>query len=332
MTTPLHGVLVVDKPSGMTSAKVVSMVKRGLGLKKIGHTGTLDPMATGVLPLCVGEGTKIAGYLLAADKEYEGEFVLGVQTDTLDREGKVTSEDLAGAAQVSEAQVLDGMKALTGTILQVPPMYSAIRKNGQRLHALARAGKEVERDAREIVVHRFDLRSFASGRGTFSVSASKGTYVRTLIADMGQALGCGAHLSELRRTQAGCFTLDQAVPLEQLLNGNSPTLLDPVDAISHLARFEVPSSYVRDVADGKRLEWQEVFEGPAPTEVVALLVPGTGALLALAVVESTEGKERLRYRRVFNYGLTSELRSSNVPAENVKDQGTTKKDASFTSP
>ncbi len=317
MTTPLHGVLVVDKPSGMTSAKVVAMVKRGLGIKKIGHTGTLDPMATGVLPLCVGEGTKIAGYLLAADKDYEGEFVLGVQTDTLDREGKVTSEDLAGAAKVSEAQVLLAMKALTGPIQQIPPMYSAIRKNGQRLHALARAGKEVERDARPVVVHHFDLLSFAAGRGTFSVSASKGTYVRTLIADLGLALGPGAHLSELRRTQAGRFSLDDALPLEELLRADSPSLLDPADAVSHLPSYEVPSSAVRDVADGKRLEWQEVFDAPPPTEVIALLTPGAGALLALAVVERDGDKERLRYRRVFNYGLTSELRSSNLPAENV---------------
>ena len=118
---PMHGVVVVDKPTGMTSAKVVSLVKRGLGVKKIGHTGTLDPMATGVLPLCIGEGTKIAGYLLSADKHYEGDFVLGVETDTLDREGAITAQDEAGAARVTQEQVLAAMAALTGPIQRIPP-------------------------------------------------------------------------------------------------------------------------------------------------------------------------------------------------------------------
>ena len=309
----VHGVVVVDKPSGMTSAKVVSLVKRGLGIKKIGHTGTLDPMATGVLPLCVGEGTKVAGYLLSANKHYDGEFVLGVQTNTLDREGEVTAEDREGAKAVTEAQVLEAMRALTGPIEQVPPMFSAIRQNGRRLHTLARAGQEVEREARAVTIHSFDLRTFADGRGSFSVAASKGTYVRSLIDDMGRALGCGAHLSELRRTRAGRFDLSEALPLETLLAMDSMPVLDPAEAISHLSNFEVPSELARDVADGKRLAWQLVSDEEPPTEPFALLTPGGKALLAIAEVD----EEKLRYRRVFNYGLTRELGSSNVPAEIV---------------
>ncbi len=312
-TEAMHGVVVVDKPSGMTSAKVVSLVKRGLGIKKIGHTGTLDPMATGVLPLCVGEGTKVAGYLLAADKHYDGEFVLGIETNTLDREGQVINEDPEGAKAVTQAQVLSAMEALTGDILQVPPMFSAIRQNGRRLHALARAGQEVEREARPITIHRFRLLAFANGRGQFSVSASKGTYVRSLIDDLGRALGCGAHLSELRRTKAGRFGLAEALPLETLLEMDSMPILDPAKAISHLPSFEVPSVRVKDVADGKRLSWQLVSEAAPPQEPFALLTPNTRALLAIAEVE----EERLRYRRVFNYGLTRELGSSTVPAEIV---------------
>jgi tRNA pseudouridine55 synthase len=309
----VHGVLVVDKPSGMTSAKVVSLVKRGLGIKKIGHTGTLDPMATGVLPLCVGEGTKVAGYLLSADKHYDGEFVLGVETDTLDREGKVVAEDADGAKAVTRDQVLSAMKALTGAIEQVPPMYSAIRQNGRRLHSLARAGEVVEREARPVTIHRFELLSFADGHGSFSVEASKGTYVRTLVDDMGRALGCGAHLSELRRTRAGRFALSEALPLETLLEMKTMPVLDPAEAISHLPSFELPSELVCDVADGKRIAWQLVSSEEPPTEPFALLTPGGKALLAIAEVD----EEKLRYRRVFNYGLTSELRSSNVPAEIV---------------
>jgi len=309
----VHGVVVVDKPSGMTSAKVVSLVKRGLGIKKIGHTGTLDPMATGVLPLCVGEGTKVAGYLLSADKHYDGEFVLGVQTNTLDREGEVTAEDREGAKAVTQAQVLDAMRALTGPIEQVPPMFSAIRQNGRRLHALARAGQEVEREARAVTIHSFDLLSFEDGRGSFSVAASKGTYVRSLVDDMGRALACGAHLSELRRTRAGRFDLSEALPLETLLAMDSMPVLDPADAISHLPSYEVPSDVARDVADGKRLAWQLVSDEEPPAEPFALLTPGGKALLAIAEVD----EERLRYRRVFNYGLTRELGSSNVPAEIV---------------
>ncbi|MCP4444204.1 MAG: tRNA pseudouridine(55) synthase TruB [Myxococcales bacterium] len=309
----VHGVVVVDKPGGMTSAKVVALVKRGLGIKKIGHTGTLDPMATGVLPLCVGEGTKIAGYLLSADKHYSGEFTLGVQTNTLDREGKVIAEDLTRAAAIGEQDVLDAMVKLTGELEQIPPMFSAIHQNGCRLHTLARQGQEVVREPRSIVVHEFALLSFAEGKGTFAVSASKGTYVRSLVDDLGKALGCGAHLSKLRRTRAGRFTLDEALPLDTLLAMESMPVLDPAEAISHLPLIEVPSELVRDIADGKRLAWQLVSEGAPPEEPFGLLLPGGKALLAIACTE----EERLRYRRVFNYGLTAELRSSNVPAEIV---------------
>lgn len=296
----MHGVVVVDKPSGMTSASVVSKVKRALGIKKIGHTGTLDPMATGVLPLCVGEGTKIAGYLLSSDKHYEGEFVLGVETDTLDQEGEVIAENRSAAAEVTEAQVLEAMGKLTGAILQVPPMFSAIRQNGRRLHALARAGQEVEREPRPITVFEFSLLGFAGGRGRFSVAASKGTYVRSLVDDLGKGLGCGAHLSALRRTRAGRYEIEDAIALDSLLEMEEIPVMGPAQAISHLPSVELSSEVVAAVADGKRVLWQAVSEGQAPSGPFALLLPGGEALLAIAELE----EERLRYRRVFNYGLT----------------------------
>ncbi len=310
----MHGVLVVDKPGGMTSAAVVAKVKHALGVKRIGHTGTLDPMATGVLPLCVGEGTKIAGYLLASDKAYEGELVLGVQTDTLDKEGTIVAEDREAARAVSVSDLQAAIATQRGEIEQVPPMFSAIRQNGRRLHALARAGQEVERSARAVTVHAFELLSFAEGRARFSVAVSKGTYVRSLVDDIGKALACGAHLSELRRTQAGQFTIAEALSLENILEGRwEGSLIDPARAISHLDSLVVPPEWVTAVADGKRLEWQLVSETVPPDGPVALLNPEGGSLLAIATVE----EERLRFRRVFNYGLTREARSSNVRPEIV---------------
>ena len=171
----------------------------------------------------------------------------------------------------------------------------------------------VERAARSVVVHRFALLNFAEGRGRFAVEATKGTYVRSLIDNLGKALGCGAHLSELRRTRAGRFVLNEALSLDELLNMTPTPILDPAEAVSHLPRFEVGSEWVAAVADGKRLPWELLSDEPAPSEVFALLTPGGKALLAIVEVE----EEKLRYRRVFNYGLTSELLSSNVPAEIV---------------
>lgn len=301
VTQEKHGVIVVDKPSGMTSARVVGIVKRVLGIKKIGHTGTLDPMATGVLPLCIGEGTKIAGYLLSEDKVYEGAFLLGVETDTLDREGQVTKEDREAALGIAREQVELAMARLTGAIEQVPPMYSALKKDGRRLHKLARAGVEVERDARAITVHSFDLLEFADGLGRFAVFASKGTYVRSLVFDLGRLLGCGAHLTELRRTRSGRFGIEEAVTLSEL---ESPEenfrVVDPVMALAHLPQVRTPPEWVSAVSDGKRLEWQLFSNSEQPSEPFALLTPDGGALLAIVVVE----EEKLRYRRVFNYGLT----------------------------
>jgi len=301
MGSGINGVIVVDKPGGMTSARVVGAVKRALQVKKIGHTGTLDPMATGVLPLCIGEGTKVAGYLLAEDKEYEGELLLGVETDTLDREGQVQSEARMEAALVTREQLLQAMARFVGPIEQVPPMFSALKQDGRRLHQLARQGVEVERKARSIVVHSFELLSFSESRARFSVAASKGTYVRSLVYDVGRVLGCGAHLTELRRTRSGKFSLSEAVTLDQLqLGAGDIRVVDPVAAISHLPSVRVPADQLSSVADGKRLSWELVSSVEPPSGVFALLTPDGRALVAIVEIE----EERLRYRRVFNYGLT----------------------------
>ncbi len=295
----MHGIVVVDKPAGMTSAAVVARVKRVLHVKRIGHTGTLDPMATGVLPLCVGEGTKLAGYLLAEDKTYEGELELGVTTDTLDADGEVTGR--ADASSVTEARLADAIAAMVGEGEQVPPMHSALKHKGVRMYELARKGIEVERPPRRIEIFRFELTAFEPPRARFRVHCSKGTYVRSLVRDVGESLGCGAHLTALRRTQSGVFGLDQAVALDDVApEVVAERLVSPPDAIPHVPAATVPADLVRRVRDGQAVAWASLdSEKPEPDCMVRLLTPD-GALLALVTVESG----RLRYARVFTYGLT----------------------------
>ncbi len=285
----------MDKPAGLTSAAVVAKVRRALGVKRVGHTGTLDPMATGVLPLCVGEATKIAGYLLAEDKAYEGELELGVETDTLDADGEVTRRT---EVAVTREQLVAAMADFTGDIEQVPPMYSALKRDGRRLHELARKGIVVEREPRPVHIAVFELLAFDPPRARFRVECSKGTYVRSLVADVGAALGCGAHLTALRRTRSGVFDLRVAIALDAV----SPAveLMDPAEAVGHLPGATVPAERLRAVRDGQRLPWSELFPDDAePFGQIRLLTPA-GALLALVEIDAG----RLRYLRVFSYGLT----------------------------
>lgn len=296
----LHGVLVVDKPGGMTSAAVVGTVRRALGARRVGHTGTLDPMATGVLPLCLGEGTKLAGYLLAEDKAYEGELELGVETDTLDREGQVTRRDPDGAAAVTGERLRAAMAAMLGDRLQVPPMYSAIKQQGRRLHELARAGIEVERPPRAIRIDRFELLvgEGALPRARFAVECSKGTYVRSLVEELGQALGCGAHLTALRRTRSGSFTCEGAIQLSEITYEIAAARLHaPAGAVAHLPAVPVAASSLDAVANGQRLAWADIAgEEPPPAGVVRILTPA-GELAALVRVE----QGRVAYDRVFRF-------------------------------
>jgi tRNA pseudouridine55 synthase len=304
-----HGVIVVDKPAGMTSAAVVAEARRQLGVRRIGHTGTLDPMATGVLPLCVGEGTKLAAHLLAEDKEYEGELELGTETDTLDAEGQVTRVERAAAAGIDRVALAQGMAAFEGPGAQVPPMFSAVKHRGRRLHELARAGEVVERVARPILVHHFALAAGPARdlRARFTVHCSKGTYVRSLVSDLGRRLGCGAHLTALRRVRAGAFGIDQAVPLSELGQRGPAQLIDPARAVAHLPAAVVPAALLGAVRDGRRLPWQQISGAPAPAGAVRLLTPA-GQLLSLAEVVGG----RLHHQRVFAYGLTNGTVSSNL--------------------
>jgi len=290
------GVLIVDKPAGRTSHQVVAEVSRRLGGEKTGHAGTLDPMATGVLVVLVGEATKIAQVLTADDKAYEGELELGVETDTLDAEGRVVRERRAEAARVDRAALAAAMAGFLGAGQQTPPMYSAVRVEGRRLHEIARAGAEVERAARAIEIRRFDLIAFEPPRAAFAVDCSKGTYVRSLVADLGAELDCGAHLTRLRRTRSGPFELARAIPLAAVdPEAASAHLVSLAEAVGHLPCTEVPSVHERSVLTGKPLKWNDLSADAAPAGMVALVAGG--ALLALAEIESDTS--RVRYRRVF---------------------------------
>ena len=210
----MDGVLILDKPEGFTSFDVVAVARRLSGQRKIGHTGTLDPMATGVLPLLLGRATRAAALLDDTDKEYAAQFRLGVETDTQDSTGKVLRES---AVPVSREQLEAALPAFRGEILQVPPMYSAVQKDGHRLYDLARQGIEVERDPRPVTVYKLELGEYdeAARSGSLTVRCSKGTYIRTICADIGEALGAYGVMTALRRTAASGFTLADAVTLEQ---------------------------------------------------------------------------------------------------------------------
>lgn len=210
----VSGILILDKPRGFSSNGALQKVRWLLNADKGGHTGSLDPLATGVLPLCFGEATKFSRYLLDADKTYEAEIRLGVTTDTADAEGQVLETQPVNVTTEDIERVLPQFR---GDIMQVPPMYSALKKDGQPLYKLARAGEVVERKARPVHIASLEMLSLEDDMLRVRVSCSKGTYIRTLAEDMGAALGCGAHVAGLRRTAAGPFDLTRSVTLDELI-------------------------------------------------------------------------------------------------------------------
>jgi len=249
----LHGLLLVDKPEGLTSAAVVATVKRTLRQRKVGHLGTLDPFATGLLPVCIGEGTKIAPFLADDVKRYVGEIALGVTTDTLDRTGTVVEQHPVPA--LSTERVAAAVAALRGDIFQTPPMYSALKRGGVPLYRLARAGQTIERAPRPVRIATFDVAMTAPDRLTFAVTCSRGTYVRVLAQDLGRALDTGAHLATLRRTACGPFDIRDAVRLDDLeraaMEQRLP-LLTPSTALGALRAVEVDGRTITSIRRGQQ--------------------------------------------------------------------------------
>jgi len=210
----VNGILLLDKPSGMTSNAALQTVKRLYRARKAGHTGSLDPLATGLLPLCFGEATKVSGFLLDADKRYRVVCKLGERTTTGDAEGEVL--ETRPVEGVTGAQLRKVLEGFVGEIEQIPPMYSAVKHKGERLYKLARQGVEVEREARKVDIHSLELRDFSQPLFEIDVHCSKGTYVRTLVEDIGELLGCGAHVTALRRLAVGPFDDSQMIDMEML--------------------------------------------------------------------------------------------------------------------
>ena len=301
----IDGFVVIDKPAGITSHDVVSRVRRILGTRKVGHTGTLDPFATGVLPVAVNDGTKAIPFLDEGVKCYEALMQLGVATDTLDMTGKVLRESKFDS--VTQQQLLGVLERFTGPILQIPPMYSAIKQGGQPLYKLARMGQEVERAARPVDIHSIELLSFTPPFVSIRVTCSRGTYVRTLADDIGAMIGCGAALKELRRTASGPFLISAAHTLESLQSAAdegrvSSLCTSPFSALEHLLDVPLADSGVAKVSFGRSPLWSDtsvqVDAVPAGTELVRL--SHNGILVAVArLAAGDESSPAIVLKRVF---------------------------------
>ena len=259
MSIRIDGVVLLDKPAGMSSQGAVTAVKRAFNADKAGHTGTLDPMATGLLPICLGEATKYSQDLLDANKSYIARVKFGVRTDTGDAEGHVIEEKplpvFVNKAELKKS--LDGLLPMfTGAISQVPPMYSALKRDGKPLYEYARAGVELERAPREITIHQIRWTDIRWPEATLEVSCSKGTYIRVLAEDLGHALGCGAHLVGLRRTEVGHLSLEQAFTIESIQQGlqDSASYILPVDALLQtLPHLTVDEQQAKRLEMGQRV-------------------------------------------------------------------------------
>lgn len=284
----MDGILVVDKPIGPTSHDVVANVRRVLRQKKVGHTGTLDPNATGVLPLVIGQATKIARFFSGGEKGYDAVIRLGVTTSTLDAVGDVLEER---PVDVTEEQVREVVAAFQGDIEQLPPMYSAKKVDGKRLYELARKGVEVERETKSVHISKIETHSYAAPNITLSVMCSAGTYVRVLAADIGEKLGCGAHLHSLRRTFVAPFSLDDAVTLDALEDDSElgkARLVTMQDALAHFPRIALPKDLAKMVGSGYQLSVSDLYALDLPefaASDVVTLVHDDGGLLAVANAE-----------------------------------------------
>jgi tRNA pseudouridine55 synthase len=210
----INGILNINKPTGTTSTEVVNLVRRLSRHRRVGHAGTLDPRATGVLPICLGQAARVSPFIVESHKTYQAEIELGISTDTYDAEGKVTQS--VSPAHITREQVEAALPSFRGTILQKPPMYSALKHQGKRLYELARAGIEVEREVRKAEVFRLEILAWQLPLFTIEVECGKGTYIRSLVHDLGQSLGCGAHIRNLVRLRCGLFDINDSLTLPQL--------------------------------------------------------------------------------------------------------------------
>lgn len=299
----IHGLLNLDKPKGWTSHDAVAKLRRVLDQKQIGHAGTLDPNATGVLLLCLGRGTKLSRYFMLLEKEYHAFFRFGVATDTQDADGKVLEErDPSG---VTEERIREMIEKYKGEILQTPPMVSAVKVGGKRLYQLARKGETVERAARPIHVRSFELIRYEPPVAEVNLVCSKGTYVRTIAADMGEELGCGAYLDRLTRVRIGPYRVDDAVSLEQVeaaaAAGRAGEMYTPIgEAIDALPTGVLRAAPVRWGGDALPVSLEALEPFDAPPRAGSFLKIETKDGRSVGVVEV--GAERGRLRKVLRAG------------------------------
>ena len=256
----MNGVIIIDKPKGKTSHDIVSILRKKFGTRKVGHTGTLDPLATGVLPVCIGNATRAADMLLSGEKKYRATMVLGKRSDTLDIEGKITEEKVVS---VTEQEICDVIASFVGVQDQIPPMYSAIKKDGKKLYDLARQGIEVEREARRINIYSIEVCDISLPELTIDAHCSKGTYIRSLCDDIGTRLGCGAVMKDLRRTYTAGFSIDEAYTLEELdtITDLSGTLKATDALFADLPQIQLNEKQEKSITNGVRMTWRNGKEG-----------------------------------------------------------------------
>ncbi len=292
----VSGILNVDKPPGMTSHDVVARVRRLTGQRKIGHAGTLDPMATGVLLLCLGQATRVAEYLMAGRKHYRAVVRLGVSTDTYDVDGAITQS--VESFHLSRGQIADALVAFQGVIQQVPPPYSAIRQQGRRLYELARRGIAVPIPSREVEIDSIGLVAWESPHLTFDVTCSAGTYIRSVAHDLGQVLGVGGHLTALTRFASGDWKLQDAITLDDLQTaveaGSWIQLLHPLDtALQDFERIDLPANLARRVSQGQSIQ----LDRPPRTPLARAYAPDDSLI---AVLQQAGSPGLWRPRKVFS--------------------------------
>jgi tRNA pseudouridine55 synthase len=281
----IDGILNVSKPVGITSMDVVRRIKRAGKQKRVGHGGTLDPFATGVIPVCMGQATRMMEYLIEGGKEYRGVVELGVETDTYDSTGETTAQ--AGIGGVTQDQVAAALASFTGVIEQVPPMYSALKRQGRRLYTLARAGIEVERQPRKVAVFRAVLEAWSPPSATIYVDCSRGLYMRSLAHDLGQKLGCGGHLKSLMRLRSGPFRIEDAVTLEDaeraFASSSWTPLLHPPDTVLSQLRAVIVNRRLEErLRQGQALPAGMPMAPSAPEEQVRVYSPDGRFLAILA--------------------------------------------------
>ena len=296
----MDGVLNVRKTAGPTSHDIINEIRRIFSLKKVGHAGTLDPMATGVLVVCLGKATRVVEYLVGVPKEYRAKMILGASTDTQDSTGVVTAE--SDSSSVTRSMLEDAVKAFVGEIEQIPPMVSAIKHQGKPLYKLARQGITIERSARKINIYSIEVLDFIPGSMAeveILVKCSSGTYIRTLCADIGEKLGCGAHMSMLDRTEVGRFTIEESKSIEQLIQMKSEGSLDTSlvsigDALDDMPAITISNEDIMNVLHGLPVKTTSLTETDDTVRMLSL----EGRLIALGTVAIKDCETIVKPRKV----------------------------------